>query len=245
MRRLLAIPALMAVVLLVPATSALASGVNLSWDDCGIHGTVNKAFACNTNTFEGVIIGSFQPTYGPFELTALSARVDLKSGGSALPDWWQFKNARSCRQTALAASASFTTGTYSCEDPWLGQAAGGLASYSPNRWNDPRAVHMDIIFALPSTMPTHIESPNEYLGFMLKISGAKTVGTGACPGCATPVCIVWNWLGLSGTNSTYIHTSYTLDHNYVTWQGGTVVGGCPAATPASNRTWGSLKSLYN
>lgn len=226
------------------ATSALASGVNLSWDDCGIHGTVNKAFACNTNTFEGVIIGSFQPTYGPFELTSLSARVDLESGDSALPAWWQFKNAGSCRQTAMIASANFTTGSNSCEDPWLGQASGGLASYITNRWGDPRRVHMDIMFAIPPTMPTHIESPNEYLGFMLKISGAKTVGTGGCPGCTTPVCIVWNHLLLGGVNLTRIATSFTLDHNYVTWQGGTVVGGCPAATPASNRTWGSVKTLY-
>ena len=31
---------------------------------------------------------------------------------------------------------------------------------------------------------------------------------------------------------------------YVTWQGGGVFGGCPAATPTRNTTWGSVKALY-
>jgi hypothetical protein len=31
----------------------------------------------------------------------------------------------------------------------------------------------------------------------------------------------------------------------VTWQGGAIGnGGCPAATPTQNRTWGALKALY-
>jgi hypothetical protein len=40
--------------------------------------------------------------------------------------------------------------------------------------------------------------------------------------------------------------SNTLNRNWVQWQGGAVnvTGGCPAATPTQNRTWGSVKSLY-
>ena len=32
------------------ASVASAEGINLSWDDCGLSGTPNKTFACNTNT---------------------------------------------------------------------------------------------------------------------------------------------------------------------------------------------------
>ena len=166
------------------------------------------------------------------------------SSGSALPSWWSFKNVGSCRPTSLTASANFTGGVYSCGDPWLGGASGGLTSYITNYFGDARRVHIDVVYAVPQANAAQLDSPNEYLGFMLKINGAKTVGTGACDGCLTPVCVVWNWLGLDGLNGTYIHTSFPLDHNYVTWQGGVVSGGCPAATPVRNRTWGQLKSLY-
>jgi hypothetical protein len=36
-----------------------------------------------------------------------------------------------------------------------------------------------------------------------------------------------------------------LTSNFVTWQGGAIGGaGCPGATPAQNRTWGQVKSIY-
>lgn len=227
------------------ASSASASGVNLSWGDCGAAGTLNKSFACNSNTLDAVIVASFQPTYGTFAMTSVSTRMDIAFASAGVPDWWMFKNAGSCRQTALSVSSMFTTGTWSCPDPWQGLASGGITLYMPNyRSRGANTAHFEVVFAVPTTSAITLESPNEYLAFQIKLSGIKTVGTGSCSGCTTPACIVWNHLLIQGPNFTHIATSFPLDHNYVTWQGGVVSGGCPAATPVRNRTWGQLKSLY-
>ena len=84
----------------------------------------------------------------------------------------------------------------------------------------------------------------EYYAFKLSINSAKTVGTGACDGCLDPVCIVLNEIKLTqpvGVGN-YRLQNPALSY-YATWQGGVVSGGCPAATPARNRTWGAVKSL--
>lgn len=82
----------------------------------------------------------------------------------------------------------------------------------------------------------------------LQISHVKTTGLGACSGCGTPVCIVFNSLTVYdyppfGGVRAYVPNP--LQRNFVTWQGGTSgMAICPAATPARNRTWGVLKTLY-
>jgi hypothetical protein len=111
-------------------------------------------------------------------------------------------------------------------------------------------------FAIAPPLPDLVAA-QEYFAFIAVIDRAKTVGTGACDGCTTPACIVFNHIkvatppvegqqfrdvSLSGpTNGT--------DSNYVTWQGGAGVTsnlgqGCPAATPTRATTWSSVKSLY-
>ena len=58
MRR--AIPCLASLALLLFATSAQASGVNLTWVRCyGDGGVPNRAFACNANAGTNLLVGSF------------------------------------------------------------------------------------------------------------------------------------------------------------------------------------------
>jgi len=85
------------------------------------------------------------------------------------------------------------------------------------------------------------------------VSNIKTVGTGACAGCQTGVCIVFNSILLNtpilANDRTLSGPSNGTDSNYCMWQGGGnptvgVITGCPAATPTKQRTWGAVKALY-
>ena len=69
--------------------SAIAAGINLSWDDCGTYGVENKSFACNTNTGSpAVMIGSFVAPPGINEFLGVSTRLTISTVGP-LPDWWK------------------------------------------------------------------------------------------------------------------------------------------------------------
>ncbi len=83
----------------------------------------------------------------------------------------------------------------------------------------------------------------------LLISHVKSAGVSACGGCTTPVCIVFNSLQVFQSwppHALLTDVNTPLQRNFVTWQGGTSgMAICPAATPARNSTWGSLKTLYH
>jgi hypothetical protein len=91
-----------------------------------------------------------------------------------------------------------------------------------------------------------LDPGTEYFAGVIRISNAKTVGPTACGGCSTAVCIVMNKLGLVPPNApqaTYLFNP--ISNNFVGWQGG-VSGNqqCFGATPATNHTWGQIKTLY-
>ncbi|MCC6651256.1 MAG: hypothetical protein IT348_08935 [Candidatus Eisenbacteria bacterium] len=235
---------LAALSLVLAASPALGAGVNLAWNDCGQAGQVNEAFACNTNTGAHVLVGSFVPPAGTTAITGEEIVIRLVSASNPYPSWWHFKNTGSCRQSSLAANADFIAGPYSCADYWAGQAAGGIASYQVFSSSIPTRAKLLMVFAVPPNLAMPVNEELEYYAFKLSINNAKTVGTGACDGCLDPVCIVLNEIKLTQPvgvgNYRLQNPAYSY---YATWQGGVVSGGCPAATPARNRTWGAVKSL--
>ena len=133
------------------------------------------------------------------------------------------------------------TANVNCADPWSGQASPG-ANYATTGTNRAR---MKGTGAISGISP--ITADTEWYICKLNIGGAKTAGTGNCPGCLDGACFVLNDVFLTqpiGVGD--FHISNALDRQSVTWQasGGSVPGGCPGATPTQNRTWGSVKSLY-
>lgn len=235
-------------VLCLVAESSLAAGINLSWDDCGTYGVANRTFACNANVATaGVAYVSFTPTYQSGFATTRTMVFDLAAASSTLPGWWQFAGG-GCRSGALGVSGSFDMGPFNCSDMWTGVPATTSTAYSagfggiPNRARLVVTTQIAEVVALPTNY-----AEMEWYALRLTLSGAKTVGTNSCGGCATPVCLVLNSLRLDsiapGDVPTVTLTS-PLQRNWVTWQGGAVAGGCPAATPVRNRTWGMLKSSY-
>ncbi len=230
--------------LLAPVPVAQAAGVNLSWNDCGVAGTELKSFACDTNTGASfVLVGSYIPYAGSTAITGNEVVIDIASQYSPLPDWWKFKNAGSCRQTAISASADFTSfGSGLCADYWSGLAAGGISAYiTPYASADCRA-RLLIIFATAIANAGPVDENLEYYSFRLSITRAKTVGTGSCAHCLAPAMIVLDEIKLTqpaGVGDYRIQNP--ANRNFVEWQGGYSSCGW---VPTRNTTWGAIKSQY-
>ena len=228
---------------------ARATGLNLSWDACGHAGQSNKAFACNTNTGEERLVfsGKFHVD-GMLPELRFIADVDFASAQMELPLWWSIGDVGACRPGVLSMGL----------DP-------SFAELANCQWTEPSNSVYTMSWSTSGSSPlrrrlTIAGTPVRFLGVgngvdsleswvgTLRISHARTVGAGSCSGCATPVCIVFNSLQVFDPISPYTLRSYVtgpLERNFVTWQGGASgMAICPAATPARNRTWGSLKSLH-
>jgi hypothetical protein len=107
---------------------------------------------------------------------------------------------------------------------------------------------------VPPTALQDLAGGQEYFSFNIGISNVKSVGTGNCAGCSTPICIVFNSINLTTpivTNNVKLSgPSNGTDADFATWQGGAGVivegtPGCGAATPTRNSTWGAVKAMYH
>ena len=230
--------------LAVSASVASAAGLNLAWTTCGPSGLANKSFACTSNTGSNVMHGSFIAPEGTTAITGNEMVLDLQSASANLPAWWSMFTATSCRPAAL--SANFVSPGPDCVDYWSGQASGAVGAYNtaivPGATNRARIL---LVAAVAPSNAAPLDADVEYYSFTMTVTNTKTAGATGCAGCLDPVCIVLNEIKLTqpaGVGD--IRIQNPAARNYVTWQNGVVTGGCPAATPARNATWGQVKSLY-
>ncbi|MFN8589522.1 MAG: hypothetical protein U0704_17150 [Candidatus Eisenbacteria bacterium] len=234
--------------LAVSASLASAAGLNLGWTNCGpVAGLANKTFACNSNTATAhKLYGSYVAPAGTTAITGNEVVIDLQSSATTLPAWWSLFTATSCRPASLSANFIDPGASGDCIDYWQSQASGGVGAYNTNIV--PGATNRARILLVAAVAPANavpVDADAEYYSFTLQIGNQKTVGTGACAGCTDPVCIVLNEIKLTqpaGVGDFRIQNP--ANRNYVTWQNPNAAGGCPAATPARNTTWGQVKSLY-
>ncbi len=256
MRRLLLHALLLLCTLALPAHAYKTPGpygVNIRWGACfNDGGTLNRSFACDTNTGTETLVLSAVLPFDTQGITGWEGVINLASAGATLPAWWQFKNVGTCRQAALGMNFAPLPTNVLCADWSAGQAAGGIGAYNPGirGANTSRLV---FAIAVPQANPASLLAFDEYFVGNITITHVKTVGTAACAGCTTPVCIVFSSLRFTtpiAANDRVLTTPTNFtDSNYTTWQGGAgvVVGaavGCPAATPTRQQTWGAVKSLY-
>lgn len=249
--RLFAAAATVAGLGLTASIASAGSGpvINFSWDNCtGDGGVADKTFGCTTNSGTNIAHGSYIAPAGVDTMAGNDIVIDLISNSNPLPPWWNFKNTGTCRATALSSTADFSSAT-NCLDYWQGQAGGGLASYFIGQgpvadpWVNPQRARMIIAWGVAASSQGAITGGQEYGSFQMRISNAKSTGTGSCAGCLDPVCIVLNEIRLSrpgGTRAVPITTPGV--RNSITWQGG--AGANCAVVPVKNATWGQIKSLY-
>ncbi len=257
--------------LLVAAPAARAGGVNFAWGDCFTTGaSIYKHFACDTNVSSpvAVAVASFQLAYHQPSFVGIEGIVDLLSNSATMPDWWQLFNPGSCRQTALTVSADFRFFPDGpCVDPWGGLALGGIAGYQTmttipaDPLYAPNYTRLKVAFALVDAAP--LSADTEYYAFAVRIDGTRTVGAGACGGCDVPVCLGLSEIKAAENTGPYERLVTPIQNQFIGWQcaqttpGLVRVGaniwnvpvacappGIPCATPARNRTWGSIKALY-
>lgn len=241
--------------LIAPAAPAMAMGINLFWNDCGLGptATTNRDFACDTNDGSHLLVGSFDPPAGLTLVNGMVAIIDLTSESCPMPNWWQFKNAGTCRQTAFSAMAAPLAGQVACGVPWQGPASIGITTYIAGFGGNHRQVRTGVSLSVPPGQEGAPSPGTEYYAFDLAIQNSSTTGSDACAGCSDRVCIVLTEMKLTQPVGTPVGSpiiSAPLSSNYVTWQGAPAF--CAAAdyvppgctTPVMNRTWGQMKGLY-
>jgi hypothetical protein len=245
---------------LVPAVARAAEGLNLAWNSCYGEGTgvQNRSFACDTNAGEERLVGSFRLDSDMASVNAVVPVPHIISASNLLPEWWQFRNPGSCRGPSISVNETTDPDWQVCE-PWAPIGSGlVIAAYCTKDFpcyaftfsdNDSKVL---MVGGLAGGHVADLTAGVEYFVFNLLIQHAKTVGTGACGGCAVPACILFDMLEI-GTLDNVDNRTLTLPtspgSNVVTWQGGAVpitrsTATCPGATPTRNSTWGSVKTLY-
>ena len=251
MKRLLPGMSLVAAMLFV-ASSALAGGLNLAWNNCAseLGGVANRTSACLLNGGTNSLVGSFVPTANLTGVTGIEVVLDLITGDgtSNIPAWWDISGTGACRAGSLTANPTVNPANAVCIDWSNGAAAGGLAAYNTGGSIDPAnaAAHRRIVagFAVSAASAADLIGGQEYFALNANINNAKTVGSPSCAGCSTPVCVVLNSINaVIGTSpGEFIGTGVTATSNFATWQG---VGPSCALVPTRNATWGQVKSLYH
>src|SRR6185503_2289499 len=75
------LPASLVAIALIAIVSAAHAqgGINLSWNDCGGFGTLNKTFACNTNNGVSTMYGSAVSGADMPQLNGQSSVLDVQS----------------------------------------------------------------------------------------------------------------------------------------------------------------------
>jgi len=222
---------LLAIALAVPGTVLAAPpGVNLRWDHCyGDGGVQAREFACDTNSGSERLVASFElasdlPVVTLFELYVTVGWLD-----NQLPAWWQFRNAGSCRATALGVVSTPPAGSVSCADWGGGNAGGGIFGYFVNFYSGAPYNIANALIAgsefLPSSLPASLFSGHEYFAFSLTIDHSKTTGIGACAGCLEPASIVFTTLRFKFSDNTDLDLTQGANGDgsqWVSWQ-----HGCP------------------
>jgi hypothetical protein len=111
--------------------------------------------------------------------------------------------------------------------------------------------------AVPPTAFAALVSGQEYFAFMVRIQHTKTVGTGQCAGCCTPVNLVFNAIKVvtpvAADDRTITGPTNGIDSHFARWQGGFQTYAqsasmapppCGESVPTRARTWSELKALY-
>ena len=246
-----------------PPARAAPGGVILRWSHCRADGgTQNRSFACNTNLGSERLVCSWQTDATIANVSGSEVTVDVRADASALPLWWQFKNTGTCRLTALGMNLTADDSWTGCVDQWSGLASGGIGAYSIGLLA-PNMARIRAVAAVPQSALFTVEPGIEYFVCNFTVSHVKTMGSGACGGCTTPVCLLFAKLvvttPVAANNRVFNTPADGASSHWVGWQGGVAqnprivcdADGCnyhfgcwvaPVSTRGSG--WGAVKALF-
>jgi hypothetical protein len=234
-------------VLLALTAPAASAQLNVAWDDCGLNGTANRDFACDTDAGVDRLVGSVIAPPGITGLTSMECRVIFQFNVGpidwSIPAWWTFGAAPYCRAVSSVASGFPGSVPGTCNMYFADKLATGTHTAGPNRvkWAYGQ-MRVDMTAAIdPGVEAGPVPQGEELYLFTLTIDHARTTGPTACGGCDVSACI---WLQRLIMWADYNELWYDPDAGNLTamWQGAGS-GGC-VGTPAKNTTWGQIKNLY-
>lgn len=236
-----------ALLALTAATASAAPAINLAWTDCidGPTATLNKAFACNVNTGSDVMFVSFVAPGGIDQFISVEIYGEAQAQAAATPAWWQLKGTTACRNNQLSLNGDFSENSACDASNWGGVATGGIGAVSNDTPTPGHQMWNGVVAVTPSSA-TPLVADVHYYGVKISLSHQKTVGTGACAGCTTPVCFRLARLKVvqpSGAPGGNVDITTVGTRAHVTYQGASEAT-CIGATPTRNSTWGAVKNLY-
>ena len=214
-----------------------ADGLWLHWDRCGSAGGSHKTFVCDTDAGTDTLVVSI---LAPWNYPGV-VRVDVDMGVCfpefILPDWWRVHGANPCRPGALrviAASAGTCAPLWSATDG----SSQHITEHPGNNIQNGFRFRVTVSIA-DSTRARDIVAGQEYELFREVVDHSHTMEEPTCTGCDIGARIVADYLFLARAQGAVFGTSGGA---YVTWQDPSTV--CHMISPAANRTWGAIKSLY-
>jgi len=237
---------LAAAMLSLVAGSAMAAGLDLSWDDClaTTAGGLNKTSLCTSNSGSSNCYGTYVLANNtPSNVVANDMVMDINTNGSTLPCWWNFTAAP--RTTGISV-AFITPCASNATDYWGSVTGGPFGGFAAQLYPSvPQRVRIVMTVAIDGNAPEAAPVPGgqETYSYTFTLKNTNSVGT--CTGCLTSACLVLNRINVDLSANPPIELTSQDARNFVFWQGGAInAPGCPLAVPTTNKTWGSVKALY-
>jgi hypothetical protein len=210
-------------------------------------GVQNKTFACNTNSGSNSLFASFALASDMANVIGIEAKVDITAQADSLPAWWRFQGPNACRG-GLSAAFGFDSENSNCTDTFQSLATGAVAAVH-TYWTTPQVpggnpatAQALLVAAVPPSLAQDLTAGTEYFGFRLILYSTKTVGSGACAGCSTPVCITLSQIKVVASDNSAQVLTDALVASTATWQS---ADECSGALAEHNVTWGQIRSLMH
>lgn len=243
---------LLAALLLVGARCAHAqSGLNLFWNNCHADGGgIYRSFACNTNSGSDVLVASVVVPEAIPHFAAARVIVTVHMSGGVITPWWQVA-AGQCRANAILPTfdPNQMPASEACPTIWGSIVPLQVFAVQPdlNGYGGAFRLNAGAAVAEESAFPV-LQDGTDLLLCQFVIRHSKSTGTGACEGCSSGACFLFEVADLQQYppyaiyRVTWPSVSRWAYYNSAGWSAQDVW--IPCAVPALNRTWGAIKSLY-
>lgn len=222
-----------------------ASQLYLTWNLCALSPSATHSLTstCATDLGQQELMCSFVLDSPLDSVYVLDLDLDLQTGGSSLPSWWQF-GVGGCREGALLASA-VPAPSSACADAWHGQGTPleRPAYYVGMPRGGASQARIRIAFSVLSENAFRLEAGTMYDAARLLLRNSST---SVCSGCDEQTCIVLNSIAIGRLpdapgGDLVVDTPGPNEANRAIWQGGSSWCG---AVPVRVKSWAQLKSLY-
>jgi len=191
---------------------------------------------CSAMPDQSKLVVSFIAPHGVQNLTGVWGYLDFCTKPYAVPSWWTFAPYGGCRGDSLSATADFSKGPFTFNDPWGGRGQATF-SYEPSPIGDWGMARIEFWVQAAPGAPIPLTEGQEYYAAQIVFGNPDQ----ACDGCANRACFVLNGLVIYHDGAATF-TDMDYYSNYCRWQGGQ--SDCPFIVATQPTTWGGLKAKY-